>query len=141
MLSQELNPKNQTQSQQEKTAWQKVWQKLNSPEYTKITGKKLFLYSVALNVITLLINIVFSRILDIIQSSIIDFGINQHDNLLTTTLNFIGGLSIIGMILGLLLWLGKYCNNSCYCNNFYRPKTMSILDPRNPAGPNYWNKH
>lgn len=30
--------------------------------------------------------------------------------------------------------------NNCSCSNYRGPESMSILDARNPAGPNYWDK-
>jgi hypothetical protein len=30
--------------------------------------------------------------------------------------------------------------NNCGRSNYHRPESMSILDARNPAGPNYWDK-
>jgi hypothetical protein len=45
-------------------------------------------------------------------------------------------VSVLVDVICYALLFGNNCGNSNYCG----PQSMSILDARNPAGPNYWNR-
>jgi len=86
---------------------QSLWQKLNSPEYTKIVGKRIFCCSL------LIIFISFALALLIRNDQISDF-------LVEISVCFL----FFGLPIGGLLWIGKF-DNSC-CNNNLRDSDISI---------------
>ena len=104
---------------------QSLWQKLNSPEYTKIVGKRIFCCSLLIIFISFALGMIF---------------INTFiENYFREVFLY----SFLGLPIGGFLWIGKLNNCRCRCryNDYTGPKSMSILDARHPNGPNYWNRH
>lgn len=143
MKKQETNTQKEMASKLKlKARYAKAEQKNDKERQRKKLGKKLFIYFVILHFATLAMDIVLTKVFRLLQGTIFD-KILDFVEAFDRTLDFIGATSIFGIIISLLIWFGKNMDPSLNRRNHNRRDPfvdMSILDPRNPGSPNYWNK-
>ncbi len=110
---------------------QSLWQKLNSPEYTKIAGKRLFCYSLA----SLLVSFVLAVLL--------------RNTFIATFFREVFIYSFLGLPIGGFLWIGKFddCETSKtnhrvgFSNQNNSSRHLHINDSLNPISYNYRSRH
>jgi len=96
-------------------------------------GKKLFLWSILTLFLSFAAKTLFAGVLILLEQKGFNTVVNPQDNIFSNFLILIFFISLIASLVGSAFWIGNNKKNQQH-------KTtggMSILDPRNPAGPNY----